>query len=101
MGIPTVRLPSVRDPDDRYQREARSAIKSLDSPGIRKVTVANVTLGVATVNVPHQLSKIPVGWLVIDKNAQADVWRDTTVNQTNDTIPLKASATVVVTLQFW
>lgn len=101
MPLQTIRPPKVRDHEDLYQREARQAIKQLDIPGARKATVKTITLGATTVLVPHQLGKLPVGWLVIDKNAQADIWRDPTILVTNDTIPLKASATVVVDIQFW
>lgn len=101
MSLPPVRPPRQRDPDDLSQRDAKSAIKQLDQPGVRKVTVTGVQLSGTTVKVPHQLGRVPVGWLVTDKNAQADVWRDISVTSTGDTIPLKASATVTVTLQFW
>lgn len=101
MGVPGVRLPPVRDYEDRYQRDARAAIKQLDSPGLRKITVPGIVLTTATSLVPHQLGKIPVGWLVIDKTAPGDVSRDPAVPQSADTIALRASATTTVTLQFW
>lgn len=101
MGIPTVRPPPIRDREDQYQRDARAAIKALDSPGLRKIVIKGVTLTTTTKNVPHQLGRIPVGWQVIDINALATVCRDPAVATTNDTIPLKASATVTVDIQFW
>lgn len=101
MSIPVLRTPRIIDPGDMSQRQVRTAVKQLDQPGTRRVTVANVQLGATTTKVPHQLGKVPVGWLVTDKNAQADIWRDTSISSTGDYIPLKASATVTVTLQFW
>jgi hypothetical protein len=101
MPTPVVRPPKIQDYEDTYQRQARKAIKDLDSPGLRKVTVGPIALGVTTVLVPHQLGRQPVGWQIIDKNAQADVWRDPSGSITSDFIPLKASATVTVTLQLW
>lgn len=98
--LQNTKLPKITDHDDRYQREARAAIKSLDKPGLSRTTVT-VTLGATTVLVAHQLGKLPFAWQIIDKNAQADVWRDTTQSVTTDKIPLKASATVTVTIQFW
>jgi|SRR5690349_22837955 len=92
--------PPVVD-NDPSLRQVRTAIATLNEPGVRKVTVKSVALGATTMNVPHQLGKTPVGWQVIDKNAQADVWRDPAGTVTNDTIPLKASATVTVDLVFW
>ena len=102
MPLPVVRPPKIRDYDDRYQREARQAIKDLDVAGSRRLTVKAVVLTTGVVNlVPHQLGRKPVGWLVIDKNAQADVWRDATVATSQDKIPLRSSANVTVDLQFW
>lgn len=101
MPIPTVRPPKIRDYEDQYQREAREAIKALDAPGSRRLTVKGQALSGTTTLVRHGLGRIPVGWLIIDKTAQADVWRDTTQAMTNDIIPLKASGAVTVDLQFW
>jgi|ERR1700759_2067623 len=100
MGIPVVK-PPLADPGSQTQRDTRTAIKALDAAGVRKITVHSIALGTTTVAVAHQLGKKPVGWQIIDKNAQADVWRDSTQTTTNDTIPLKASATVTVDIQFW
>jgi hypothetical protein len=96
-----IRPPIIRETDDLFQREVRRSIKELDSPEQRRVTVKSIVLGATTVKVPHQLGKLPVGWQVADKNAQADIWRDITVPSTNDYIGLKASATVTVDLIFW
>jgi hypothetical protein len=101
MGVPTVRPPIARDPNSIFERETREAIKALDQVGVRKVTVLNVLLTTATTLVPHQLGKKPIGWIIINKNAQADVWCDTTQTTTADRIPLRASATVTVDIQFW
>lgn len=98
MPIKPVKAPLIRDHEDQYQRDARQAIKSLDTPGLKRSTVT-VTLGVSVNNVAHQLGKIPVAWQVVDRNANAVIWRTGTAN--SDTIPLQASATVTVTLQFW
>lgn len=98
-GIQPLRPPVTSG--DPTTRQVRTAIQTLDTPGIRKITVKAVVLGVATVNVPHQLRKAPIGWQITDQNAQADVWRDPAGVVTNDTIPLKASATVTVDLVFW
>lgn len=101
MPLPIVRPPKIRDYSDQYQREARAAIKALDVAGVQKSVIRGVTLGATTVNVPHGLGRAPIAWQITDKTAQADVWRDSTGTVTKDTIPLKASGTVVVDLQFW
>ena len=99
MGTPVVHPPRLRNPEDQFQREVKTAIKILDAPGARKVTLTDISLGVVATLVAHQLGKRPVGWLIIDKNAQADVWR--AGDSTRDTIPLIASAPVVVSIQVW
>lgn len=101
MPIPTIRPPKIRDYEDQYQREAREAIKRLDQPGTRRLTVGPQALSGTTTLVRHGLGKIPIGWIIIDKNAQADVWRDPAIASTNDIIALKASGAVTVTLQVW
>lgn len=102
MPLPVIRAPKIQDYDDRYQREARQAIKDLDASGTRRLTVKSVALVTGQANlVAHQLGRKPVGWLVIDKTAQADVWRDAAVATTQDKIALRCSANVTVDLQFW
>lgn len=101
IGKNPVRPPSIKDTDDQFQREVRAAIKNLDDPSLRRVTVKQVALSTTTTLVPHRLGKQPVGWQISDQNAQADIWRDATLPVTGDTIPLKASAAVTVDLIFW
>lgn len=101
MPIPSVHLPKIRDYENPYEREAKAAIKALDASGVRRLTVTGVVLTTTTALVSHGLGKRPVGWLIIDKNAQADIWRDPLVEVTADKIPLRASATVTCDIQFW
>ena len=101
MSLPVVRPPVITDFEDQNQRQARTAIKALSQPGVQRVVVKSVALSSSSTNVPHQLGRIPVGWQVTDKNAQADIWRDPTVASTSNFIALKASAAVTVDLIFW
>jgi hypothetical protein len=49
--------------------------------------------------VSHKLSRKPNGFIVVDKNANADVWQSTTVNNIKDRVLLlRASATVKISL---
>lgn len=99
MGLPTLRPPPVRNPENLWERDARAVIKRLtDIVGLQRAT-ATVTLTTGVTRVSHGLGRAPVAWQLVDKNAQADVWRNGTAN--SDTIPLQASATVTVTIQFW
>lgn len=102
IGTPLVRPPQIRDREDQFQRETREAISSLASGQVRKVVVRDVVLPAATtVQVPHGLGRVPVGWEVTDRNAGAVVFRDPTQLVTPDRIPLQATGAVTVTLQFW
>lgn len=64
------------------------------------ILLSRVALGATTVAVPHKLNRALRGWVVVDRDADARVWRDaSTVNPTpTSTLPLKASAAVNVTL---
>ena len=94
-----VRPPVITDFDDQNQREVRTGIRQLDG-ATRRVVVRAVALSTTSTRVPHSLGRIPLGWQILDKNAHADVWRDTSQATTNDAIFLKASAAVTVDLQF-
>jgi len=67
----------------------------LDSiPFLDGVLAENVALTTATSNVSHKLGRTPVGWLVVDKSADACVWRPSAADAT--ILPLTASAAVTV-----
>ena len=94
IATPKVRPPQIRDREDQFQRETREAIVALDASLVRKVTVRDVVLPAATtVQVPHGLGRVPVGWEVVDRDAGATVFRDPTRRATPETIPLQATAT--------
>jgi hypothetical protein len=58
-----------------------------------------ITIGTATTSIPHNLRRRFQGWHLIDIQGDARVWRDATVTTNLDKyIPLKASASVVVSL---
>lgn len=66
--------------------------------------MVNVVLGTTTVMVPHGLNREYQGWQLLDLNADARVWRDSTVDTTQKQnsktlyLPLKASAACTVVL---
>jgi len=96
-----VRPPVVTNYDDKYEREIRTAVQRLSELGTKQSLVTNVALTTGTTQVAHRLGVQPTGWIIVDKTAQADVWRDSTVTVTNDLFPLKASANVTVSIQFF
>lgn len=57
--------------------------------------IEGVTVTTGTASVAHKLGRTPVGFIVVDKNANADIW---TVSKNNTFLTLDASATVTVSL---
>jgi hypothetical protein len=71
-----------------------------DRPWLQSLLVENVTIGTAATRVEHRLGKAYRGWRVIDKQADARVWRDTTATEdTSRYLVLLASASVVISLE--
>ena len=63
------------------------------------LTVKDVALGVTEVSIPHRLGEIPNGWLIIDKNANEDIWSSTAKD--GRFLYLTASGNVTVTIFIW
>jgi hypothetical protein len=71
----------------------------LNSPTLKKAVV--LTSGVDNV-VDHGLSRPVTGWIIVDKNASADIYQSTTVNTMPTTsIMLKTTNTVTVSILFF
>ena len=70
----------------------------LKDPFVQRVTVT-ATIGTSDTQVPHSLGRIPSGWIVSSRNANATVWQSQT--STDKYLTLKASATVAVTLEIF
>ena len=62
----------------------------------QKITVS-LTSGVANL-VYHNLKAQPEGWLVVQKDANANIWADTFNSERLD---LRCSADVIITLYVW
>ena len=50
-----------------------------------------VAVSTTTVNVSHKLGKVPQGWVIVDKDADINVWRDG--DMTASFLSLKADGT--------
>lgn len=97
-----IRPPTIRDPQDQFQREVNRAQKQANAvQQDSRVYVRNVSLSTSTTAVKHSLGRIPVGWVVTDIQGTATVWRDVTAKSTADTIFLKASNAVIVDLMIF
>ena len=70
-----------------------------DNPLSDNLLIENIDLTTSTVLVSHKLNRTVRGWYVVDKTADARVWRDAT--DTNNSVlflALKASASVTVSI---
>ncbi len=87
---------------DQVQEDIARAFRDLGAPLDSASIVEGVTLTTASTLVPHRLGRKVRGWIVVRKNASAEVYEGTPVAMTpTKTINLKASATVTVSLLFF
>jgi hypothetical protein len=71
----------------------------LNSPTLKKAVV--LTTGIDNV-VDHGLNRPVTGWIIVDKNASADIYQSTTINTMPTTsIILNTTSTVTVTILFF
>lgn len=72
-------------------------------PQLDSVVVSNITLASGIDNqVEHKLGRPILGWQIIRKDANADVWESSTVNTAPSSfVILKASANVTVSFIFF
>lgn len=59
--------------------------------------IEDVVLGTTEVDVEHKLGRDLRGWLIVDKNAQQDIWKSSTT-LTKRFLSLTAAGTVTVSL---
>ena len=89
----------AKDPTDLFQRDVVEALKQLNLPILNGILVKDVALGTTTVRVSHTLNRVFNGYIIVKQNADARVWLDTSTSADPDKfLPLKASATVTVSL---
>jgi hypothetical protein len=62
---------------------------------LNRITLTDVIITTTGLTVPHSLGRTPRGWIVVDKNADANIWRTA---WTSTTISLDSSATVTATI---
>ena len=62
--------------------------------------IDNITLVASTPKViNHLLARMPQGWFLVDKNANANIWRTTT--WTTTTVTLESSANAIISLYIY
>lgn len=86
---------------NRLQENVQQALLPVSSSEIIDgILLKNVELVSATDNaVQHKLGRVPLGWAVVGKRSQADVWDGQSTNSNKSLIlVLRCSANVVVDL---
>ncbi len=92
-------VPRVYDPSDAFQREARNAIKDIANISlVSGVLLSDVSIATTATRVSHGLGRVPKGWFVVDRTADARVYRDSTGTERKTFLTLKASAACTVSL---
>lgn len=101
MAFPLPKKTRPVDPEaQRFQESAHlgfaflSAIPFLDGVLVEDV---QITSGTAKI-VEHGLGREPRGWLVLGKNANANVWETATSVGSENRMTVNASATVTISL---
>lgn len=89
--------PSIRDPDDLFQRDVRNLIRLInDCPLLRGRPLTSIELSTTAKQVTHTLGRIPEGFFITSQDAEGSVWLDSPM--TSRALPLVASATMTVSI---
>lgn len=93
--MPTQYLPIASDDEaiNRMQVNIRSALDPISTDLLLNRQVISATIGATATTIYHNLGRQPAGWIVVDRLADARVWR---VSWDTKTIVLQASGSVAV-----
>lgn len=58
--------------------------------------IEGVELSTTAVNVEHKLARLPIGWIIVDRDANQSVFRSSAL--TTSYLPLQASGSVTVSV---
>lgn len=74
-------------------------ISQLNKTTLQGIVVKNVVINATTTDIQHGLGRAYQGWHLLDIQGDARVWRDpASVSDSSKFLPLRASATVTVSL---
>lgn len=97
--MPYKRLVTSDQDLDRVQSRIDDAFKQVDAIPLLSGNTIEATIGVTDTAVNHKLQRKFQGWIVIDQDANAVIWRSNVFNPLEDKqLILKASAPVNVKL---
>lgn len=97
MTVPNYR--KIYVPDDEHLNRVQDNIAPIFTALARDELLNRIPItaliGTGDTIIKHQLTRTPIGYLIISKDANADVW---TISLARGEIVLKASAAVTVTM---
>ena len=63
--------------------------------------VKNISIGTSATQVAHGLNREPIGWIIIKKSANADVWEPSVSSSPSRLISLVSNTSVTVSIMFF
>lgn len=94
-SLQTTRWKSILDPVIETTFSNEQAVNNLNSLPLNQMTVINgVVLAVGANTIQHRLGRVPVGWVILDINAAATVYRSAAFNIQNLVLTSNAIATI-------
>jgi len=101
-SLQTTRWKSILDPviETTYQNELnieglQNEVDALQALPLNQMTVLNgVVLAVGNNVINHGLGRVPTGWIIMDINAAAVIYRNAAFNATTLTLNSSAIATI-------
>jgi hypothetical protein len=101
MALTDLKLIQANLPEvNKLQENVKNFVAQLNGQLLSGNILSSIALdAAATVDVPHQLGRAYQGWIVLDQDGSAIIWRD--ASSTSDRakfLPLKTSADVTINL---
>jgi alkyl hydroperoxide reductase subunit AhpF len=86
----------------RIQDAVSDAFQELSSPDLDGIILKDVVINTTDTTISHGLNRNYRGWVIVDKNGSADIWRAATDNRMKDKqIILIASSQVTVSIKIF
>lgn len=94
----------LRSADEWLNRVQDNILRAVNQivkiPILDGVLTDEIDLSTSITNVEHKLGREPLGWIVVAKDANADVW-EVTANNPDRARFLRLDASVTVTVRLW
>lgn len=90
------RLYTEDRPLNQLQNNINEVLDGLRLSNIIDGNLVTATFKSGTATIPHNLERLPQGWMVVDKTETVDVWRDSW-----DKIFITLSSSVDTTVTLW